>query len=283
MNGTCETITSMCELFCLSSRVPTVVSISLQRFAARGGLDGRALDGWGLAFYDGRDVRAYREPEPARDSAWLPFIEQRRVPSTLVLSHIRRATQGKVTLANTQPFMRELGGRVHSFAHNGKLPEIETAYRRDLRRFHPIGETDSEVAACLLFERLADLWDDSQPPSLEARIAVIDAFAADMRRLGPANFLYADADTLFAHSHRRTQADGSIAPPGLWRLHRRCSVDHDALPAAGIELTAAPEGQEMVLLASVPLTSEDWQPLREGEALAIRNGAIVSSSGVGNG
>lgn len=31
----------------------------------------------------------------------------------LALSHIRRATLGTVTLANTQPFVRELAGRTH--------------------------------------------------------------------------------------------------------------------------------------------------------------------------
>jgi hypothetical protein len=30
-------------------------------------------------------VRLYKEPEPASDSAWLRFIEERRVPSRLVL------------------------------------------------------------------------------------------------------------------------------------------------------------------------------------------------------
>lgn len=72
----------MCELFALSSRVPTTVSFSLQRFAQRGGLQGKTLDGWGLAYYDGRDLRLYREPEPARDSVWLPFIGSRQAPST---------------------------------------------------------------------------------------------------------------------------------------------------------------------------------------------------------
>lgn len=59
----------MCELFGFSSRLPTVVSFSLTRFVERGGLGGMTLDGWGLAYYDGHDLRLYREPEPARDSA----------------------------------------------------------------------------------------------------------------------------------------------------------------------------------------------------------------------
>ena len=129
----------MCELFCLSSRLPTVVSFSLEAFARRGGSDSRNLDGWGLAYYDDRDVRLYREPEPAGDSAWLSFVERRRVASTLVLSHLRHATRGRLSLANTQPFARELGGRLHVFAHNADLtvsnstrPARETASGRSV-------------------------------------------------------------------------------------------------------------------------------------------------------
>ena len=109
----------MCEPFCLSSRVPTRATFSLEKFAKRGGAGG-PIDGWGIAFHEGLDARLYKEPEPAADSAWLRFIRHRQLSSRLVLSHIRRATRGPVTLANTQPFIREFGGHVHVFAHNGR-------------------------------------------------------------------------------------------------------------------------------------------------------------------
>jgi glutamine amidotransferase len=267
----------MCELFCLSSGVPTRASFSLDAFAQHGGRDGRNVDGWGLAFYDGRDVRCYREPEPAGDSAWLAFIAQRRIATHLVLSHIRRATQGAISLANTQPFTRELGGRTHVFAHNGRLPGIEQLRSRS-RRFLPVGETDSEIAFCALLDRLAGLWDAGAVPPLEGRLAVVVDLAARIRALGPANFLYADGDVLFAHGHRRIQADGAIAPPGLWRLHRACSFDRDALEDAGIAIEGAGQGQKLTLVASVPLTDEAWRPFREGEVVAVRNGCELAAT-----
>ncbi|HYL02694.1 MAG TPA: class II glutamine amidotransferase [Steroidobacteraceae bacterium] len=255
----------MCELFCLSSHLPTVATISLQRFAERGGLDHWLIDGWGLALFEGNDVRLYREPEPARDSAWLQFIQSRRIPTRILISHIRHATRGRIALANTQPFVREIAGRMHCFAHNGRLESIERRYAGELARFHPVGETDSEWAACLLFERMAQVWAAPEPPPPAQRLETVARFAAEIRDLGPGNFLYSDGISVFAHGHRRTQSDGSIAAPGLWRLHRSCAIDPDALAAAGVRLESQP--QELSLIASVPLTQESWQPLREGEVI----------------
>jgi predicted glutamine amidotransferase len=263
----------MCELFCISSRLPTIATITLQRFAARGGLNQHTIDGWGLAFFSGRDLQLYREPEPARHSTWLAFIESRRIPTQLLLSHIRHATQGAVTLANTQPFAREIGGRMHCFAHNGRLPSVEIQRAAELDTFHPVGDTDSEFAACLLFERLRQLWSRAEIPALSDRLTLVGRFAAQMRALGPANFFYSDGITLFAHGDRRTQADGGIAAPGLWRLHRSCAVDPDSLTGAGVHLDEPSGPQELTLFASVPLTDEPWQPLQEGEVIAVENGA----------
>jgi len=58
----------MCELFCLSSRLPTRATFSLDSFASHGASPGGMIDGWGIAFYDGLDVRLHKEPEPAGDS-----------------------------------------------------------------------------------------------------------------------------------------------------------------------------------------------------------------------
>ena len=262
----------MCELFCLASRVPTVTTISLRRFAEHGGPGGHSIDGWGLALFDGHDVRLYREPSPARDDPWLEFIQTRRIPSHLLISHIRHATQGAVTLANTQPFVREIAGRMHCFAHNGDLPCIEKLYSPAPTHYQPVGDTDSEYAACLLFESMAALWRDRVVPTLWTRLAVVSDFAARMREFGPANFLYSDGSALFAHGDRRTQADGSIEPPGLWRLQRSCPVDPDALARAGVHLETTTEPQRLTLVASVPLTDGPWYPLQEGEVIVIEDG-----------
>ncbi len=262
----------MCELFAVSSRTRTRVSLSMRELASRGTPGGKLADGWGVACYDGFDTRVLREPEPAADSAWLDHvIASGRPHSRIVIAHIRHATQGGVALANTQPFTRELGGRVHVFAHNGMLTDVKGMIGVSCRRFRPVGETDSEVAFCGLMERMALLW-DYDVPSTEARREVVARYAAELRELGPANFLYSDGELLFAHGHRRTQVDGEFAPPGLTTLTRRCPTERDTLPAAGVELETEAGPQTLTLFASVPLTDEDWRPLQEGEIVVACNG-----------
>lgn len=272
----------MCELFALSSRIPTTVSFSLERLARRGGIEGPHRDGWGVAFYEGPDVFLLREPRAAAESDLVRFIEHHAPSSQQVISHIRRATRGEPALRNTQPFVRELGGYTHVFAHNGDLSHIER--RRDFLpgRFRPVGDTDSELVFCSLLERVADMWlssGDRRPP-LSARLAMVTAFASELRGFGPANFLYADGDVLFAHAHTRLQDDGRLSPPGLHLLERDCEQPQPDLTVAGVTLTSI--RQQMVLFASVPLTGEPWQALPEGEVVVIRNGEVVARTGAGN-
>ncbi len=268
----------MCELFCLSSRIATRTTFSLRTFAGHGGPGAISVDGWGIALYDGPDIRLYKEPEPAGDSHWLAFVEGRHLASRLLLSHIRHATTGDLSYANTQPFVRELGGRRHVFAHNGQLM-FASACNATLGHFRPIGSTNSEMAFCLLLERLTQLWHGSTVPSVSDRLDIVVSFASDMRKLGPANFLYADGDALFAHSHRRMQGDGTIAAPGLWMLLRECACDSDSpeLLQAGVKIKDVKDGQRLALLASVPLNSDSWQPLAEGDVIAVKDGQVIKS------
>jgi predicted glutamine amidotransferase len=262
----------MCELFAMSSLLPTRVDISLHKLARHGGAEGPHRDGWGIAYYQGDDALVLREAAPASESALVRHVEANGPTSDLVLSHIRWATIGGRKLANTQPYTRELGGRLHVFAHNGDLPGIESLVSAEAR-YRPIGDTDSEAAFCLLMNRMAVLWTGtSEAPPLVERLTLLSDFAGRLREFGPGNFLYADADTLFAFSDRRLRPDDRQVLPGLFVLSRNCHEPVPDLAASGVALETAP--QSLTLVASEPLTGEPWQPLAPGELLAIRDGAI---------
>lgn len=259
----------MCELFGISSRNPTTAKCSLSEFARRGGDTGPHIDGWGISFLRDGDIALMREPEPSAHSPLLQFIHEQHTPSELVIAHIRKATQGAVCLRNTQPFTRELGGRPHVFAHNGDLGELRQRVSLEQSYFRPVGDTDSEHAFCYLLSKLQTLWLGAKPPSLEQRFHVFTRFAAHMATLGTANFLYSDSDYLFVHSHYRREEMQEIAQPGIYLLERSC---HEHNIQNGITLET---DQQMTLLASRPLSEENWQPLPSHSVLVIQNGCVV--------
>ena len=260
----------------MSSLRPTNVRFSLEAFARRGGLEGPHKDGWGIAFCEDGDARLIKEPHPASDSACVRFIQDHPFSADIVLSHIRRATQGRVATKNCQPFARELGGRMHVFAHNGDLEGRALRAGLRLGRFRPVGDTDSEYAFCALLALLGPLWMAPAPPPLAARIGIVGGFAAVVRALGPANFLYTDGDALFIHGHRRKHDEAKEAvPPGLHTLCRLCTLAEGDIEAEGLSIAVGNE-QRVVLAASVPLTAEPgWRPLGEGELVVARRGELL--------
>lgn len=270
----------MCELLALSTSQPGQLTFSLHTLASHGSEASSARDGWGVAFYQGEDVALFREPRAAGNSALVRYLETEGPSTNLAISHIRHATRGSVQLSNTQPFVRELGGHSHVFAHNGDLPDIEANAALAMGPYLPVGQTDSERAFCALLARMQVLWanvNEDGPPSLQDRMALLAAFAADLRALGPANFLYADGDALFAHSDRRMQRGRPRPePPGLWTLQRHCGPD-DPPPDGQAGVSIAPQARVAVFFASVPLTDEAWRPLAEGELVAVRKGEVLAT------
>jgi predicted glutamine amidotransferase len=234
-------------------------------------------DGWGVAFYQEADVALFREPTAAADSELVRYLEAHGPATDLAISHIRHATQGAIALANTQPFVRELAGRTHCFAHNGDLKGIaDNALFATGDGYRPVGQTDSEYAFCALLARLSRLW-SGEPPTVKARQAAVAQFAVELTQLGPANFLYADSDVLFAHGHRRMQAaTGHAGPPGLWTLQRHCKPGQ-AQPEKQGGLAVNEGERSVVFVASVPLTDEPWRPLAEGELIMVRHGEYVTT------
>ena len=266
----------MCELFGVSASRPLRVRYSLHAFAEHGGHLHPNKSGWGIAYREGGDALLIKEPEPASDSAVVRFIETQPLTATTFIAHVRYATAGAPSFANTHPFIRELGGRMHLFAHNGGLKDIWTQFplRRDA--FMPVGETDSEYAFCVLLGRLASPWRATAgQPSLEDRLRIVAEVAAELRRLGSANFLYSDGDTLFAHAHRRCwdEGDGRFSEP---RAPGLSLGNHRELIVKGLHASAPHDGTDAIYVASVPLTDHGWTPLPEGVVVALQAGREVA-------
>lgn len=266
----------MCELFTMSSSRPTEVSFSLDEFSKHGGLTDKHRDGWGIAYYDQNDARILKEACSASESTYLKFIKNLKIQSKTIISHIRLATQGEVSVRNTQPFSRELGGRQHVFVHNGHLVDFEKQLKILPKRFKTIGNTDSEFSFCYLMEKMADIWDKESAPSLANRLQVFTVFCNEMRRYGIANFIYSDSEFTFIHSHKRlVETDNNTPSPGLHILLRNCPIKTPEGNIDGLQIKTD-KPQHVIIVASVPLSNENWQALQEGEIKVLQNGMIVT-------
>ena len=264
----------MCELFAVSSSFPTCVNVCLQEFQQHGGFHNKVTDGWGMAFYEGNDARVIREAEAAYQSQHMDFIRTHNYRSSYMLSHIRQATVGETRLNNTQPFCRELGGDLHVFAHNGDLKNLNGSPEAE---FLPIGNSDSELAFCNLMNHLKKGRQASGGElEFEERLAIISDFACYVKDKGIFNFLYCDGEYLFVHSHKRTQSDGEVKPPGLFVLTRQGHHEsHCEIP--GVNLQCEHDLPDMALVASMPLTDENWEPLPTETITVLHHGKVKGS------
>lgn len=185
----------MCQLLGMNCNVPTDIVFSFTGFATRGGRTDIHNDGWGIAFFEGAGVRHFVDHQSAIESPVAELIRRFPIKSKNVISHIRKATQGRVALENCHPFVRELWGRYFVFAHNGDLkdfnPELNGPYQ-------PVGTTDSEAAFCYILQELRRRFDDSLP-TLPQLTAAIEELCSEIAAHGTFNMMLSDGSALFAH------------------------------------------------------------------------------------
>lgn len=112
---------------------------------------------------------------------------------------------------------------------------------------------------------------------MASRRRIVAAFAHELRALGPANFIYADGEALFAHGHKRTQDGGAIRPPGLHVLCRSCDGEPSGFDAQRLRIVPTQPSGAQLLVASVPLTTNSsWRALGEGELVVARSGRVMA-------
>ena len=251
----------MCELFGLTCNKPVGISFTWRGFISGGS---RHRDGWGVAFYpDGVSACLIKEPRPSTSSPMAQFLKSADlIRSKIIISHVRTASKGSVTYCNTHPFVRELFGREWVFAHNGTI--IEEMPRPSF--YEPIGETDSELAFCLMLDRLRDLGREA---GLQERARAIEDYARRFSELSHVfNFLMSDGEHLYAFR----SSSGSLyytvrVPPhrGLVKL-----VDEDfEVDLSGMK----GEDEIATILATRELTvREDWISLPPERLMIFRDG-----------
>ena len=196
-------------------------------------------------------MRLLVDAQSARTSPVADMVRRYPIKSDNVIAHIRKATQGRVALENTHPFVRELWGRYWVFAHNGDLknfrPRLHGAFR-------PVGETDSERAFCWLMQELAKAH-AGVPPHRRADEHAARAGADDRR-----------ARQLQLHAQQRPGAVGALLDQAA--LHRapasvraRAALQDEDVTVDFAELTSPRD--RVAVVVTEPLThDETWTASR---------------------
>ena len=255
----------MCELFAINGSAPTAATFSFTGFSARGGATGEHVDGWGMALHEGDACRVFVDAGRACDSPLAEFLRRHPLRARTVLAHVRKATQGPVSLANCHPFQREWAGRHWVFAHNGDLkgfrPELDGS-------FLPVGQTDSEYAFCWLLQRLRQRFGPLAAPPWPQMLPVLAEDVTQIAAHGSFNMLLADGRAVFAHASTRLTWLQRRWPFGTAHL-----VDHELAIDLG---TANQPGDRMVVVATAPLTrDEPWRTCASGEMLLLVDGELA--------
>ena len=252
----------MCELLGMSANVPTDICFSFAGLMRRGGDSGPHRDGWGVAFYEGRGLRCFHDPNPCHSSAIAKLIEQYPIKSENVICHIRQANVGGVSLANTHPFTRELWGQYWAFAHNGQL----AGFKPDSGPYTPVGDTDSEAIFCHLLNNLARRY--SKPPSLAEIADTLSQCCAPLRELGVCNLMLSNGDWLF-----------TLCTSKLHWITRRAPFGPAVLSDIDLEIDFqqhTTRNDVVKVIATETLTSnEQWQAYETGEWRLWEKGETV--------
>jgi predicted glutamine amidotransferase len=251
----------MCQLLGMNANVPTDVMFSFAGLARRAD---EHKDGFGIAFFEDRGLRTFVDPKSARDSPVAELVRRYPIRSDNVIAHIRKATQGRVALENTHPFVRELWGRYWVFAHNGDLkdfrPRLHAAFR-------PVGDTDSERAFCWLMQELAKAH--AAVPDVAELTLTLRELLPQPAAHGSFNLLLSNGQALWAHCSTRLHCVERAHPFGRATLaDEDVSVDFAAL--------TTPDDR-IAVVATEPMTCDEaWQALAPGELRVFVGGRALA-------
>ena len=249
----------------------------------------RNVDGSGIGFFDSSGAPVVdKQPEPAfADQEFLREAKQAR--SVTFVAHVRYATAGNRTLANTHPFT--MGGRI--MAHNGGFGELGRL-EEQLGRYREMvqGDTDSERYFALITQQI-----DAHGGDVGAGIAAAARWIAERLPLSSLNTIVATAGELWAlrypgqhalHIIERPAGASSPPAPGTPAVAgTRATTDGLPGTATGLHArsaTSSVHAPELHTLPSVVVASEQldgeqrWRMLASGELVHVRPDLTMESA-----
>ncbi len=256
----------MCELLGMSFNLPVRPNISFRGFRYSGG---KNPHGWGLAYYPDEAPQVIKEPKHSMKSSLSAFLQNYEgVKSRIFIAHVRTSSIGEESYKNTHPFFRELNGKGYVFAHNGTIERYDYL---ELGRFKPLGDTDSEYIFCHLLECIrkegVSTWKEDSFEWLSRKLSEINDY-------GTLNCLFSDGKFLFCYHDKSGYAS-------LCFVHRKAPYEKIQLVdddwCIDLSMEKRPE-QEGYIIATRPLTYEQWEKFEKGELIVFHNGKMIYSN-----
>lgn len=210
----------------------------------------RDPDGTGLGWFDEEGAPRVRKQAMAAHADVAFAREAREVSSSTFVAHIRFASTGSLTLANTHPF--EQRGRL--FAHNGVIEDLEALDRHlgDALAFVR-GETDSERLFALITREI-----EAREGDVGAGIEAACKWVAAHLPLLAINFVLSTEHDLWALRYPQIH--------GLYMLERPAGAGVDHSSKLGMRVRSEHGSEEpLIVIASEPMDPDaGWRPLRAG-------------------
>ena len=250
----------MCQLLGMNANTPTDAMFSFTGLATRAD---EHKDGFGIAFFEDRGLRLFVDQHSARNSPVAELVKGYPIRSDNVIAHIRKATQGRIALENTHPFMRELWGRYWVFAHNGDLKDFRPRLHGT---FRPVGDTDSEHVFCWLMQELSKAH--AGVPAIDELSITLSELLPQLHRHGTFNMLLSNGQALWAHGSTR-----------LHYLLRRHPFGHATLQDEDLSVDFSREttiNDCVAVVATEPLTADEaWTAFEPGQLRVFQDGELA--------
>jgi len=279
----------MCRLFGFRSVLSSHVHASL--VSADNALvnqSERHPDGWGVAYYREGAPHLLKSTRTALECSLFQRVSG-VVTSETVVAHLRKATQGALSVLNTHPF--QYGPWV--FAHNGNIkafgsvrPRLLAAIAPELRTFI-LGETDSELIFYLILTHLrarGDLRARDYPVAdvcgaIAAARGQIVGLAGEFSRADDGDpqdtyltFLLTNGVVMVAHQggkalHYSTYKGRCPERDTCWAFARECEEETTG-------------HVNHLIVSSEPLQGENvWLPMAAGQMVGVDGGMTLHRVG----
>lgn len=270
----------MCRLFGFRSIMKSRVHSSL--VSADNALmhqSERHPDGWGVAYYVGGAPHVIKSVATAVSDQLFRHVSG-VVTSETVLAHLRKATQGDLSIVNTHPF--QYGSWV--MVHNGNIRNFPSLRDQLLARISPVvrnfilGSADSELLFFLIISEMARRSELERPgyPLEAAADAVRSAVAQVCELAGPiceddtaapdSNFLtfvLTNGSTMLAHQGGKS----------LWAsTHKRHCGERESCPYLRPECEAEIDSGFVshLMVSSERLQGDNvWEAMRPREMIGV--------------